>query len=104
MTAPCSPVARESGSHPTAKEFAGSRHDFWYTPATTRRRSRHLSSGNKLAASADAASALTIKAKLEAIESRIETFGLALMPHVASSGKTVSERVLPALEATSYHN
>lgn len=44
--------------------------------------------------------ALNLKAKLEAVESGIESFEIAFMPYVVlPDGRTVAEHVLPALEA-----
>jgi hypothetical protein len=41
---------------------------------------------------------LSIKAKLEAVETGIESFEIAFMPYVVlPDGKTVAEHVLPAL-------
>jgi hypothetical protein len=43
--------------------------------------------------------ALSIKAKLECVETEIESFETAFMPYVVlPDGKTVAEHVLPVLE------
>jgi hypothetical protein len=44
--------------------------------------------------------ALSIKSKLESVESGIESFDVAFMAHIVlPDGKTVADHVLPALEA-----
>jgi hypothetical protein len=73
---------------------------FWYTAA--RHRQRSAEAAFKLWEQACRqrwrALALSIKAKLESVDSGIETFEGAFLPYVVlPDGKTVSELVLPAL-------
>jgi len=75
---------------------------FWYTPARQTQRSPEAAYAEWEQACRQRwrALALNLKAKLEAVESGIESFEVAFMPYVVlPDGKTVADHVLPALEA-----
>ena len=73
---------------------------FWYTPARQSQRSAEKAARvwEQACRQRWRALALSIKAKLESVDSGIETFEIAFLPYVVlPDSKTVSEHVLPAL-------
>jgi hypothetical protein len=75
--------------------------EFWYTPTRRTRRSEKAAyaAWEQACRQRLRALALSIKAKLECVETGIESFETAFMPYVVlPDGKTVAEHVLPALE------
>lgn len=74
---------------------------FWSTPARQTQRSPEAAQSQWEQACRQRwrALALNLKAKLEAVESGIESFEIAFLPYVVlPNRKTVAEHVLPALE------
>jgi hypothetical protein len=74
---------------------------FWYTPARHSQRSQEQAyrEWEQACRQRWRALLLAIKARLECVETGIETFEMAFMPYlVLPDDKTVAEHVLPALE------